>query len=116
MNSIEKLIESVTGVHPGLGPVIERIMREDIFHGPLDWQSFDELTMAAKEALAIYEADKEFHDADTHFRKARWNRVLAEREATEHPESEAHQGAFATALEFENSAMELLNRFSNAMA
>ncbi|MCX6880199.1 MAG: hypothetical protein NTW21_41305 [Verrucomicrobia bacterium] len=87
-------------------------MREDIFHGPLDWQSPEDLTAAATEALAIYEADKEFHDADTRFRKARWARVLAERQALEAPNSQTLRDSLKTAQEAEQSALRDLQTFT----
>ena len=112
MNSTQEIISAATGVDSITLPVLERIIREDIYHGPLDWQSVEELETAAKEALAIYGADKEFHDADTRFRKTRWTRVLAERAASEYPTKQSLRNSLNVAYEAEQKALRDLQSFT----
>ena len=113
MNTITDIIAKAARVGPELAPVIERIIREQIYRGPLDWQSSKELSKAAKEAFAIYLADKEFHDADTAYRKARWARVVAEKDASEHPNDEFNQLALEKAQAAEHSAFDHMNSIVN---
>jgi len=112
MNTLQKIIKKATAADGELLPVIERIMREDIFHGPLDWQTADELSNAAREAVKIYEADRDFHDADTRYRKARWARILAEPDLTEAPEDESLRRALSAAFSNEEAALTDLQSFS----
>ena len=113
MTTITDIIAKAARVGPELAPVIERIVREQIYRGPLDWQSSTELSKAAKEALAIYGADKELHDADTAYRKARWARVVAEKDASENPNDEFKRLALENAQRAEHSAFEHMNSIIN---
>ena len=46
-------IVKATGCAPEDAPEIEEIMREDIFHSTLDWQTRAQLDRAAREAAAL---------------------------------------------------------------
>lgn len=55
-----QLIIETTGVNDRDAAYIEEIMREDIFHSTLDWQSRTQFVLGAREAvemLKIYRAD-----------------------------------------------------------
>lgn len=59
------LIQTATGAPAKLWPTLERIMRRDVFHSTLDWQSQEEFTRGARQALALYRRDAAFYDAET---------------------------------------------------
>lgn len=49
--------------------MVEDIMRNEVFHSTLDWQSAAKLRRGAREAWAILDADREFFES--HYRDAR---------------------------------------------
>jgi len=49
--------------------MVENIMRNEVFHSTLDWQSAEQLQRGACEAWAILEANREMFDA--YYRDAR---------------------------------------------
>jgi hypothetical protein len=61
----QAMIQADTGAPERLLPTLERIMRRDVFHGTLDWQSSAEFTRGARQALALYRRDAAFYDAET---------------------------------------------------
>ena len=69
-NSYAAMIQKATGAAEELLPALERIMREDVFHSTLDWQTRSEFNRGAKKAQAIYLADAAFYDADLAMRRA----------------------------------------------
>jgi hypothetical protein len=56
MNSYQDLIIKATGVSGKDAGYVEDIMREDIFHSTLDWQSRAQLVRAAREAVGLLKA------------------------------------------------------------
>jgi hypothetical protein len=48
-------------------PIIERIMRETIFHSTLDWQTKEQFDAGALDAYKEYKAAKDFYDAENKF-------------------------------------------------
>lgn len=72
------MIQQATGAADELLPVLERIMREDVFHSTLDWQTRSEFNRGAKKAHAIYLADAAFYDSDMAMRRARFALSKAE--------------------------------------
>jgi len=48
--------------------IIEDLMRTQVFHSTLDWQSREQLREGAKEAFEMFSADREFFL--THYRNA----------------------------------------------
>lgn len=62
MSSYQGLIIKATGVSERDAGFVEDIMRADIFHSTLDWQSRAQLERGAREAvemLKVYRADPE---------------------------------------------------------
>ena len=59
------MIKAATGAPEKLLPTLERIMRRDVFHSTLDWQSAVEFARGARQALAFYRRDAAFYDAET---------------------------------------------------
>ncbi len=58
MSSYRQMIIEDTGCSFEDAPIIEQIMREDIFGSTLDWQTRDQLRHAAHEALRMLEEDR----------------------------------------------------------
>lgn len=77
-NFYHAMIQKATGAADELLSVLERIMREDVFHGTLDWQTRSEFSRGAKKAHAIYLADAAFYDADMAMRRASFELSKAE--------------------------------------
>lgn len=86
-DSYPAMIQQATGVADELLPVLERIMREDVFHSTLDWQTRSEFNRGAKKALALYQADADFHDAESAMRRASFALMKAETSVAQARES-----------------------------
>ena len=56
-----EIIAAATGAGGDDLAIIEDIMRNEIFHSTLDWQSRTQLENAARKAAALLEADREFY-------------------------------------------------------
>ena len=65
-NPFRKLIEEATGAPSSDLAMIENIMRDDIFHSTLDWQTSEQLSEAASQAFALLNANRELYE----FRRA----------------------------------------------
>jgi hypothetical protein len=61
-NYLQRLIQSATGAAEADWALIENIMRDEIFHSTLDWQSEAQLTLAARQAATRLNADREFYE------------------------------------------------------
>lgn len=62
MSFYQDLITKATGVNAKDAGYVENIMREDIFHSTLDWQSRAQFVRGAREAVELlkaYRADPE---------------------------------------------------------
>ena len=81
MSGYEQDIIEVTGCSPEDAVMIEPIMREDIFHSTLDWQTAGEFSRAARKAVRILAANRDTYEE--YFRLAReaYQRLHAENEA-----------------------------------
>jgi len=61
---LSKLIHEATQAPDHDLPVLEHIMRSDVFHSTLDWQSHEQLVAGAREANAILTANRELFDCE----------------------------------------------------
>jgi hypothetical protein len=77
------LIAEATGAADEVPPILEQIMREEVFHSTLDWQSARQFRAGAKKAYRIYLADADFYRASARHRRARFHLFGAEREVEE---------------------------------
>ena len=57
---------------------IENIMREEIFHSTLDWQTREQLAAGAREAFARLNEDRELYDLERECKAAMLRKVRAE--------------------------------------
>lgn len=62
MSSCLGMIIEHTGCSPDDAMMIEHIMREDIFHGTLDWQTRAELLRAASKAETILAQERPLYE------------------------------------------------------
>ena len=65
LTGYQAMIQDATGAPEKLLPTLERIMRRDVFHSTLDWQSAAEFDRGARQAFALYRRDAAFYDAET---------------------------------------------------
>ena len=61
MKMIHRIIQEATGAPAGECAILENIMREEIFHSTLDWQSREQLIAGAQQAQQRLEADRDWH-------------------------------------------------------
>jgi hypothetical protein len=61
-NWLHTFIREITGACRQDVKHIENIMREDIFHSTLDWQTYQQLAEAAREAYELLKHDRELYD------------------------------------------------------
>lgn len=62
MTHLSRLIQIATKAPDEDLPFIEHIMRSDVFHSTLDWQSREHLAADAKEAHALLVANRELFE------------------------------------------------------
>lgn len=60
-NCLQRLIQSATGTAEADWALIENIMRDEIFHSTLDWQTEAQLKQAARQAARRLNADRELY-------------------------------------------------------
>jgi hypothetical protein len=63
MNAYQGIIVKATGCNNEDAAKIEDIMRNDIFHSTLDWQTKSQLVIGAKEAMKILKVLKRYQGA-----------------------------------------------------
>lgn len=71
-------IQDATNAPAEILPILERIMREEIFHSTLDWQTARQFKAAARKAHKMYREAHFYYDADQAHHAARWAACLAE--------------------------------------
>jgi len=62
INPLSRLIQRATGAPRRDLALIENIMRDDIFHSTLDWQTSEQLTQAARQAFALLESNRDLYE------------------------------------------------------
>ena len=72
------LIAAATGAPDVHLATLENIMREEIFHSTLDWQSAEQFADGAREAYALYLSSPAYYDALAHARRMRFQLVKME--------------------------------------
>lgn len=64
LNHYSEAIAEITGAPRMVLPIIERIMRDVIFHSTLDWQTEEQFRAGALEAYQVYQSAEGFYDAE----------------------------------------------------
>ena len=64
MNPLHQLIREATGAAVGDVARIENIMRDEIFHSTLDWQTREQLVDGARQAQEHLAANRELYDLE----------------------------------------------------
>lgn len=70
-------IQDATGATVEVLPILERIMRDEIFHSTLDWQTARQFNAAARKAHKMYREAYFYYDADHAMHAARWAMACA---------------------------------------
>ena len=80
-------IQEITDAPREILPILERIMRDEIFHSTLDWQTARQFAAAARKALKMYREAYFWYDADHALHAARWAATCANSALTKALES-----------------------------
>lgn len=72
------LIAEATGAENELLPILEKIMRAEVFHSTLDWQSPAQFRSGARKALKIFNRGSSFYRAEMSYCTARFQTLVAE--------------------------------------
>ena len=59
---LRQLIHQATGAPADELAMIEHIMRDDIFHSTLDWQTAEQLRVAAREAFELFQENRDLYE------------------------------------------------------
>ena len=78
LTAYEKWIAEATGAPDNLLPILENIMRDEVFHSTLDWQDDEQFTAGARRALRIFLHNRRIYDTESAFHHARIARLQAE--------------------------------------
>ena len=84
LNPLHRLIQDATDAPAGDLVQIEKIMRDEIFHSTLDWQTRAQLADAARQAFARLNEDRELYDLDHACGLAMFQKMRAESVLREH--------------------------------
>jgi hypothetical protein len=76
--SYDAQIAEATGAPVEIVPTLERIMREEVFHSTLDWQTAAQFRAGARKAHRLYLDDSAFYDALARHHRASYRLLAAE--------------------------------------
>ena len=85
LNPLHRLIHDATDATADDLPLIENIMREEIFHSTLDWQTHEQLRGGAQQAFARLNEDRDLYELDAENGGAVLEQMRAEAAAREYP-------------------------------
>jgi hypothetical protein len=83
LSGYQASIHAATGAPRHLLGIIENIMRQEVFHSTLDWQTQAQLNQGAKRAYAIYSADSAFYDTSAALHTCEFHVMQAEQQLKE---------------------------------
>jgi hypothetical protein len=113
------LIAAATGAPTSKLAILENIMRDEIFHSTLDWQTADQLAAAARQAHDIYRSSPCFYDMGAIHQKAAYNlskleaRLAKVRSTGDAVKIQDLETRISLARRFEQSAREALPRLAD---
>ena len=77
VNSLRQLIQRATGAPASDLAMIENIMRDDIFHSTLDWQTSEQLSSAARQAFRLLDENRDMYEFSRASALAAFNEMRA---------------------------------------
>ncbi len=113
-NHYECLIQQATGAPLGDLARIENIMREEIFHSTLDWQTREQLAEAARKAHRRLSEDRELYDLDHACRVAMSRKMRAEAAVREHDTRENRAAAQTAEVKYQSAKSKLFAQLDHA--
>lgn len=78
LTAYEERIAEATGAPDAILPILENIMRQEVFHSTLDWQDDEQFTAGARRALRIFLGNRRLYETEAAFHQSRCLRVEAE--------------------------------------
>jgi hypothetical protein len=111
-NPLHRLIREATGAPTDVLVQIENIMRDEIFHSTLDWQTREQLADAARQAFARLNKDRELYDLDHACGLAMFQKMRAESAIRDHDTSANRAAVAAANAGYESIKTRLLAQFN----
>jgi hypothetical protein len=96
LSSYQEMIQEFTNAAIDELPILENIMRNEVFHSTLDWQTRAQFRTGAKKALKLFQEDREFYLANHRLKHASFRAFAAEQELARISQTE-HAHAIALA-------------------
>lgn len=112
------MIAEATGAPDHLLATLENLMRAEIFHSTLDWQSGEQLAEGARQAHDLYRSAPAYYDGFAQLQRASFNLATLERRLKTAEQSGSSSRIaelrikVALAREFEQSARAALPRLA----
>lgn len=78
LSGYHAIIQEATGAPRHLLGLLENILRQEVFHSTLDWQTRAEFDRGARRAYSLYRRDSAFYDAHFALRAATFQLMRAE--------------------------------------
>ena len=108
LNPLHRLIREATDAAADDVPRIENIMREEIFHSTLDWQTRAQLAEGARQAHRRLNEDRELYDLDHACRVAMFHKMRAEADLRERRTEASRTAVAAAETRYEAARAKLL--------
>lgn len=113
MNHYQRLIWQATRAPVGDLVLIENIMREEIFHSTLDWQTREQLVQAAHEAQRRLNDDRELYNLEYSCRMAMLQKMRAESAVRECDTADGRAALDNAAAKYETAKTALFARLDD---
>lgn len=107
---LHRLIQDATGAPTKDLARIENIMRDEIFHSTLDWQTREQLANTARQAVARLAEDRELYDLEHACRMAMLHKMRVESTLREHNTSANRAPVVAAETNYQSARANLLVR------
>ena len=110
-----EIITAATAARGDDAVMIEEIMRTEIFHSTLDWQSRAQLEEAARAALKILRANRRFYTFALMERRLALQEMTLEQQLAKHSPSSPRLGKIRQNRSERVAARGLLDRLTNSL-
>ena len=108
LSGYKRLIQDATGAPVGDLALIERIMRDEIFHSTLDWQTAEQLAGAARQARRLLNENRGLYDLENACGAAMFQRMRAESALRENDTPENRAAVMAAEARYQAASASLL--------